>query len=300
MKKVLIFGGILILLTIVIFFSLIFISENVFFFLKADTLGIGDSGDYAFLLLGKPGPGHIGSENTDSLMVVYYSHKKNKLFLIAIPRDLIVKNENGELEKINALYEEKKINVLLNKVSEFTGLKIKNYLAVDLELVKKIVDKLGGIEIYLDQPVVDAVTLYTLPAGKYKLNGYLIELVLRSRYNSEGDFFRIKNQMKFLIALKNKLLTLNNAELMDMLKFLEANRYYWDSNFDKNQLFFLFLKTKDIKNLEIVPIVIDLKSNFLKSGSFEIYGTSGVYGIYPSLGIDNFEAIQLYIRSRIK
>jgi LCP family protein required for cell wall assembly len=300
MRKFLILGVILILLITGFIFGLVFLSENVFFLSQASNLNFGSWGDYTFLLLGKPGPGYIGSENTDSLIVAYYHYRKNKLFLIAVPRDLIVKDENGNLEKINALYEKKKINLLFSKVSAFTGLRVKNYFAVDLELVKKIVDKLGGIEIYLEQPVVDAVSLYTLPAGKYKLNGDLIELVLRSRYNSEGDFFRIKNQIKFLTALKNKLLTLNDDELLNLLKFLEANRYYWDSNFNKNNLFFLVLKAKDIKNLEIIPIVIDIKSGLLKSGYFELYGKPGIYGIYPSLGIDNFDLVQIYIRSKIK
>lgn len=297
MKKILFFGLILIFVILVISF---FILEDVLLVSKADILSLSSFGDYAFLLLGKPGPGYIGSENTDSLMVVYYNRLKNKIFLIAIPRDLVIKNEKGELEKINSLYKEKKIDLLLNKASAFTGIKLKDYFAVDMELVKKLVDKLGGVEIVLDQPVVDAVSFYTLPAGKYKLDGSLTEFILRSRYNSEGDFFRIKNQMKFLQALKDKLLSLNNNEIIELLKFLEANKFYWDSSFDKNTLLLNFLKTKDLRGLQIIPIIIDLKSGLLNSGYFEIYGTPNVSGIYPTLGIDKFDSINYYLWSKIK
>lgn len=297
MKKVLFFGLILIFIVLVMSF---FILEDVLFVSKADILGLSNLGDYAFLLLGKPGPGYIGSENTDSLMVVYYNRLKNKIFLIPIPRDLVIKNENGELEKINSLYEEKRIDLLLGKVSAFTGIKVKDYFAVDMELVKKLVDKLGGVEIVLDQPVVDAASLYTLPPGRYKLDGSLVEFILRSRYNSEGDFFRIKNQMKFLQALKDKLLSLNNNEIMELLKFLEANKYYWDSSFDKNTLLLYFLKTKDFRGLQIVPIIVDLKSGLLKSDYFEIYGTPNVSGIYPASGVDKFDSINYYLWSKIK
>ncbi|MCS7200623.1 MAG: LCP family protein [Patescibacteria group bacterium] len=300
MKKFLILGSIFILIVLIGAFSWAVFSESIFFFSKADTSGLGSLGDYTFLLLGKPGPGYIGSQNTDSLMAVYYNNKFNKLFLIAIPRDLIVRDEEGNFQKINALYEKGKKDLLLNKVSLFTGLNVKDYFAIDLELVKQLVDRLGGIEIYLEQPVVDAVSFYTIPPGRYVLNGYLIELVLRSRYNSEGDFFRIRNQMNFLNALKDKLLNLNNQEIMSLLDFINNNKNYWESSFSKNDLLFMFLKTKDLKSLKIVPIIVDLKSGPLKSGHFELYGTPEVYGIYPSAGIDNFEMVQFYIRSKIR
>jgi LCP family protein required for cell wall assembly len=181
------------ILILSIFLALILIS--IFFLSSQSTFLINNfsfllsPGDFSLLLLGKPGPGYIGSENTDSIMVLYYSQKNNKIFLIPIPRDLIVKDEDGNLEKINALYEKKKINLLIKKAEEFTGLRIKNYLAVDLKLITSLVDFLGGLEVDLDEPVTDAVTLYTIPPGKQKLNGDLIELVLRSRYHPEGDFF---------------------------------------------------------------------------------------------------------------
>lgn len=297
MKKFLFFGFILILIVLVMSF---FILEDVLFVSKADILGLSKLGDYAFLLLGKPGPGYIGSQNTDSLMVVYYNNSNNKIFLIAVPRDLIIRNEKGKFEKINALYEEKKIELLLNKVSAFTGIKVRDYFAVDMILVRKLVDKLGGVEVVLEQPVIEAASFYTLPAGKYKLDGSLVEFILRSRYNSEGDFFRIKNQMKFLQSLKDKLSNLNNNEIIELLKFLEANKHYWDSSFDKNTLLLYFLKTKNFRDLKIVPIIVDLKSDLLKSGYFELYNTSNVSGVYPALGVDNFDSINYYIWSKIK
>jgi len=257
-------------------------------------------GDFTLLLLGKPGPGYIGSENTDSIMVFYYSQKNNKIFLIPIPRDLIVKNEHGDLEKINALYGEKKIDLLLKKAEKFTGLRIKNYLAVDLKLITGLVDFLGGLEVDLDEPVTDAVTLFTLPAGKQKLNGDLIELVLRSRYNSEGDFFRQKNQIKVLMALENKINSLNPEEKLALIKFFENKGYLYQTNLSKQELLSLAMKIKDAKNIKIEPIILKMKNSFLTSGNFNIYNTQNVYGIYPTSGIDNYDKIRFYLQSRIK
>ena len=254
----------------------------------------------ALLLLGKPGPGYIGSENTDSIMVVYFDFKNNKVFLIPVPRDLIVLDDNKNFVKINSLYPEKKQLLLLKKVSEITGLDIENYIAYDLYLVLKLVDKVGGIEMVIKEPITDAVSYFTISPGKKKIDSYLAELVLRSRFNKDGDFFRIKNQIDFLSALKNKIFSLPVSEKIALLKFLNDNKYHWESNLDKNYFLKLFSKIKDLNNPEIVPILVDLNSGFFSSGYVNIYNNQNVYGIFPKKGVDRYDSIRFYIQSQIK
>lgn len=258
------------------------------------------SSNLNFLILGKPGPGYIGSENTDSIMVASYDGRNNKLFLVPIPRDLIVKDEKGNLQKINALYEKGKVGLLLKKASDFTGFPVENYFAFDLNLVIRLVDFLGGLEVDLKEPVVDAATGYVIPAGKQKLNGYLVELVLRSRYHPKGDFFRIKNQTEVIRAFKERISNLSAEEKVGLLKFLEKNRYYWRTNLKISDVLALTVKIKDPNRLEVIPIIIYLRTGLLKSGYFNIYNTVNVYGIYPTAGIDNFRYIRNYIQSQVK
>ena len=170
---------------------------------------------------------------------------------------------------------------------------------LDLNLVTKLVDFLGGLEVELQQPVTDAVTLYTLPAGKQKLNGYLIELVLRSRYHPEGDFFRIKNQLAVIKALKEKIITFSPEEKIQLIKFFEKNKYDWQTNLSSVSVLALATKIKDPAGLEIIPIIIDLHSGLLKSGYFKINGIENVYGIYPAPGIDNYVYLRNFIQSQV-
>jgi LCP family protein required for cell wall assembly len=287
-------------LGLILVFGFFFLTQKSVFLMSGISWLTLDTGDFSVLLLGKPGPGHIGSENTDSIVVVYYQAKTNKVFLIPIPRDLIVSDSGGNLEKINALYGKNKIDLLLAKASEFTGLQIKNYLAVDLKLITDVVDFFGGIEIDLDQPVVDAASLYTIPAGRQKLNGDLVELVLRSRYNREGDFFRVKNQMKVVMALKDKIANLNTQEKLSLVKFFfEKDKYYWQTNLTKSEIFTLATKISDIQNLKIISLALPWPNSLLTSGSFNIYNSYNVYGIYPKTGIDNYEKLRLYFGSQI-
>ncbi len=253
------------------------------------------------LFLGKPGPGYIGSENTDTIFVVHFNLKKpQKIYVISIPRDLIVLDEKGNLVKINMLYGKKELNHLLKIVSEYTGLEIKKYVVFDLYLVKTLVDGLGGIEVNLQEPVVEALSLYTIPAGKRILKGDDLEIVLRSRYHPDGDFFRIKNQVKVLEGLKDKLVNIDSKGRIHFLKLILKNKNHWESNLNLEEIYSLVALEKELKQASIEHILFDTKNGFLTSGYFTLENTENVYGIFPKLGINNFSGIKNYLRSKIE
>jgi len=257
--------------------------------------------EYNILLLGKPGYGYIGGENTDSIIALHFSLKNtNKIYLIPIPRDLIIINKKGELEKINMLYSEGEIDYLLNKISEITGLEFKKYFIYDLYFVLNLAEVLGGIEVNLDDYVIDAVSFYTISPGKRVLRGDDLELVLRSRHFPEGDFKRIKNQIEVIKGLKNKFFSLSNKEKIEIIKFAFKNKNHWQTNIGYDEIYFLLSQSDKFKNAQIKTILLTNKNGFFTSGYFKIKNTEGVYGIYPKLGLENFSAIREYIRSEIK
>ena len=257
--------------------------------------------EYNILLLGKPGYGYIGGENTDSLIVVHFSlNDPQKIYLIPIPRDLIILDENQELEKINMFYAKRKINYLLKKVSEITGLEIKKYFVYDLRFVLSLADVLRGIEVNLNDYVIDAVSLYTLTPGKKILKGNDLELVLRSRYFPEGDFKRIQNQIEIIKGLKNKFFSLSNKEKIELLKFVLRNKNHWETNISYEEIYFLLSQSEKFKQAQIKTILLTSKNGFFTSGYFKINGIDGIYGIYPKLGLENFSAVRSYIGSGIK
>jgi LCP family protein required for cell wall assembly len=284
-------------------FAFIYFSPEKFGFLtfKKGLSFSEENKEYNILLLGKPGYGYIGSENTDSIIALHFSLKNpSKIYLIPIPRDLIVTDENGELEKINMLYSKRKINYLLNKVSELTGLKFEKYFVYDLHFVLGLAEVLGGIEVNLDAYVTDAVSLYTISPGKKILKGDDLELVLRSRYFPEGDFKRIKNQIEVIKGLKNKFFSLSNKEKIEILKFALKNKNHWETNMNYDEIYFLLSQSEKFKNAQIKTIFLSTQNGFFTSGYFKIKGIDGVYGIYPKLGLENFSAVREYIRSEIK
>lgn len=291
----------LVLTGIIIIGSLILPEKISFFSFVPQKILANKENEFTLLLIGKSGEGYIGGENTDSLIIAHLVlDKQSKIYLIPIPRDLVVFDKNNNLTKINQLYALKEIDTLLQKASAYSGLEIKNYFVYDLHFILGLAETLGGIEVKLDQPVIDAASFYTIYPGKRILKGDDLELVLRSRYYPEGDFQRIKNQMAVIEGFKNKFLNLSWSDKIKILKFVLANRHHWQTNLNQETIYFLLNKSQEIREAKIKVILLTTREKFLKSGYFTIGNTEGVYGIYPSLGIDDYNSIQNYILAELK
>lgn len=140
------------------------------------------------LVLGRPGNGYQGENLADTLILAHFNPDKEKVFLISLPRDLWVA-DNQEQYKLNEIIHKKKLPQALEKIKEITGLKPDGYLIIDLKMVQEIIDFLGGVEIVLDEPAVDWVTNFVMKAGPQHLSGEDAVWLIRNRYNPQGDFF---------------------------------------------------------------------------------------------------------------
>ena len=177
------------------------------------------------LVLGKSGGNYIAPNLTDTIFVIHIDGPTRKIKIISLPRDLAVKIPgNGSVTKINALYQiglEKSgvegLNLIQNKVEEVTGLKINSFAMFDLAAVEKIIDDIGGINVFVKEDIND--TKFPTNNGRYEtfrlekgtrfLDGKTTLKFIRTRHSSGGDFDRIARQQEVLKALKGKLLSLN-------------------------------------------------------------------------------------------
>lgn len=89
------------------------------------------------------------------------------------------------------------------------GFRADRYVAVNLNSFRQIVDAIGGIDVYLSQPVYEKKfeepKLY-LSAGSHHLNGKQAEMLARHRITI-GDLGRINHQTIILKAVAAKMLT---------------------------------------------------------------------------------------------
>lgn len=215
----------------------------------------------SFLILGS-------SQNlTDTVMVAKYNPQTQKAYLVSIPRDTFIgtsKDSATASDKINSLYKGKYPEKTLSAVNKITGLNIKNYVVVDTEALKSLVDAIGGV--YFDVPMDMKYTdkkqdLYIdLKKGYQLLDGNKAEQVVRFRHNQDGttysaeygdnDIGRMKTQRNFLKAVIKQTLSLGN--ITKIKEFLDISKKYVKTNisFDLLKKYIPCAVNFDIDNLE--------------------------------------------------
>jgi polyisoprenyl-teichoic acid--peptidoglycan teichoic acid transferase len=123
--------------------------------------------------------------------------------------------------KINAVHayaeergENQGLEAMKKAVGEVTGLPIHYAMRIDFVGFEELINKLGGIDIYLDKSFSEPKQFegenalnFSLPAGKNHIDGDKALFFVRARYAS-SDFERAKRQQQVLITLKDKFLSL--------------------------------------------------------------------------------------------
>jgi LCP family protein required for cell wall assembly len=168
---------------------------------------------------------------TDTILVGSVSPLEGEPALISIPRDLWVTLPCGN-GRINAAYncgggvyqtavefdQEKAANFAKTKIEEIIGIKIPYWVVVNFEGFKEIIDTLGGITVTVETafddyyyPTSDYKTKHiSFKAGKQVMNGEKALEFARSRKGTAGgDFDRARRQQKVIMAVKDKIMSLN-------------------------------------------------------------------------------------------
>jgi LCP family protein required for cell wall assembly len=208
--------------------------------------GEGD-GRINILLLGMGGGTYPGGDLTDTIMIASIDPKHNDMAMLSVPRDLYVDIPGNGYSKVNAAFhygESMKQSGMqvdgkdvdgpeLTKmtISEIVDLPIHYYIAMDFQGFTKLVDKLGGLDIYNDKKIYDPYypspdfryEIFELAKGQYHMNGDSALKYARSR-KTTSDFDRARRQQKVISAIKEKALSLNilanPKKIIDLAKIL--------------------------------------------------------------------------------
>jgi cell envelope-related function transcriptional attenuator common domain len=187
---------------------------------------------------------------TDLLMVFHVIPEESVIKLLSIPRDLIVENSRGYLDKMNTLFYEgyllyqemaeqdpsmltgntvelgsRKMDKIVlsgamshtrNKIEELLDIDIEHMVLVDFQALVSLVDEVGGIEIEVKRSMRYKETNLYLEPGLRVLNGEEALAFVRYRQDDRGqryyisDFERAKNQQEVVKKLADKILSWRN------------------------------------------------------------------------------------------
>lgn len=157
----------------------------------------------------------VGKDNTedshraDTILFTTLDLDNKIVQVLSIPRDTRVQIPGRGWDKINHAYPYGGIELLNRTLINYLGMPIHYYIELDYSSFPKIVDLLGGVDIYVEKRLkyVDkAGGLYIdIPQGLQHMDGETALKFVRFRHDALGDIGRIKRQQQFMKALLQKI-----------------------------------------------------------------------------------------------
>lgn len=248
----------------------------------------------------------IGSHenNADTIMVARLTDTRASL--IALPRDIWWKQR-----KLNAYFRIYGAEAFMQVVGELTGLPIHDYLVVDMYAFIDVVNILGGIDVTLEEALIDPTykireqgvwkTLH-YPRGTHHLDGVAALRIARSRHTSD-DFDRAERQQLIISALKERVDQMGVSDIGAVYQLFQSLSTYVSTSFSPFEMAKLYLDNRSVDIRQLGGISTDnvleaTYSNLLAAGKSEdevdddFY--KGAWILFPREG--NWKLIPWYIQ----
>lgn len=185
---------------------------------------------FTVLLMGmdnRPGETVSGSCRTDTMIVISLDPVNNRIGILSIPRDTYVEIPGyRDLQRINTactlgnLQQPGYGPILAMQTVQYNfGIRINDYLMVDFNAFIKIIDRIGGVDVYVEKTINDP----TYPSMNYGYDPFYIEegwqhldgttalKYARSRHTSD-DIDRGRRQQQILLAVRDKVLSVDMVD----------------------------------------------------------------------------------------
>lgn len=144
-----------------------------------------------------------GNNRSDVIIIAHIDETAGRACLLSIPRDSYVDIPGFGKTKINEAYQAGGPELTIQTVELLTGMDIRNYIALDFDEFKWLVDLFGGVQVTMEEPLNDPKLGY-IPDGSQMLNGDQALVLARSRDYPEGDLIRVRQQQRLLMEILYK------------------------------------------------------------------------------------------------
>lgn len=175
---------------------------------------------------------------SDTIIIVVINNVQKSINLISIPRDTYVNVPGYGMTKINHAYAYGQEQLSIKTINSNFGLDITQYMTIDFSGLVNSIDRVGGVEVTLDQDEVNFINARVsaenkiASAGLVNLNGTQALVHSRNRYVG-NDFTRASRQRAILISLLNKIakkdvneiLSLSDEVLVNITTNMDINKY---------------------------------------------------------------------------
>ncbi len=151
-----------------------------------------------------------GATRADTIILISLDVETNEAGIVFLPRDTYINLADKNFTKLNSSHVYGGIELTQETVEDLLSVNIDYYLETDFQGFEQIIDRLGGVDIYVEKNLhyVDkAGGLYiNIDSGQQNLSGE--EALKYVRYRDlRGDIGRIERQQKFIDAVLKKALS---------------------------------------------------------------------------------------------
>lgn len=164
---------------------------------------------FVVFISGSDSYGNIAARSrSDVNMIATVNPNTHEVLLTSIPRDYYVQlhNTTGYKDKLThaGMYG---VNMSINTISDFMGIDIDYYFKVNFSTLVKLIDAIGGVDVYSDKQFVPWTNRrLVIKKGVNHMNGEMAIAFARERKTYlEGDRHRIQNQQDVLSAIVKKV-----------------------------------------------------------------------------------------------
>ncbi len=197
---------------------------------------LGTDGRLTVLILGTDAREGIIGHRTDAIIVASIDPVSGKVAMVSLPRDTVnvpIAPGQAYADRINSLFWEferatGKTKGALKKMKQALAYafdtEIDYYALVDFDGLVRLVNSIGGVDVTLDEPLIDP-TMHLgskglkLKAGTRQLDGKKALAFSRSRH-SDSDYERSERQQQVIAAAAEKVRTRGLSALPSLLELV--------------------------------------------------------------------------------
>lgn len=163
--------------------------------------------------------GKYESGNSDCIMIASINNDTKEVRLISVYRDsFLAVDDDDDLRKLNAAYAKGGPTGAVAALNKNLDLDIKEYVAVDFNVVMEVVDALGGIELDISSKEAETMKIYinemnevmgtngtaVSGPGLQTVNGIQALAYCRDRYSGGDDYGRTERQRTVISKIVEK------------------------------------------------------------------------------------------------
>lgn len=192
---------------------------------------------------------------SDCIIIASINNKTKDVKLVSVYRDTYVQIEGHGLDKITHAYSYGEAPLAIKTLNTNLDLNIKEFVTVNFDAVKEIIDDIGGISMNITAEEVPHISGIT-KAGTYNLTGEQALAYARIRYATGGDYKRTERMRDVLTAVVNKVKTFNISQLNTLVDQVLPRVY---TNITANDIFGLLPSAPNFKITESLGWPYDTK-----------------------------------------